>query len=186
MRVDKLYQAGAATKKQLDDMDGNIDLIKKQILSIESQNAAVAGELGSISRQIDQAEVQLGRCHITNPVRGTVLRKYAEPGELAQAGKPLYKIADLTHLYLRVYVSGSLLPSVKIGDTADIFYDLDETSDQKTEGVISWVSSSAEFTPKIIQTKEERVNLVYAVKIRVPNDGRLKIGMPGEARFRNN
>jgi HlyD family secretion protein len=182
-RIEKLYKESAATKKQLDDINGNIDLVQKQIQSIETQNTSVGGELGSLSKQIEQADENLKRCHIVNPVNGTVLDKYAEANEMTATGKSLYKIADLGELYLRVYISGSQLPNVKIGDKVDVFVDKDENSNQKLEGEVSWISTTAEFTPKIIQTKQERVNLVYAMKVRVKNDGTLKIGMPGEIKF---
>jgi HlyD family secretion protein len=184
-RIVKLYKDGAATKKQLDDINGSIDLVQKQIQSIETQNTSVGGELGSLSKQIEQIDENLKRCHLINPINGTVLDKYAETNEITATGKSLYKIADLSELYLRVYVSGSQLPNVKIGDKVDVFVDKDESSNQKLEGEVSWISTSAEFTPKIIQTKEERVNLVYAVKVRVKNDGTLKIGMPGEIKLRS-
>jgi HlyD family secretion protein len=184
-RLEKMFKDGAATKKQLDDISGSIDLVQKQIQSIETQNASVGGELGSLSKQIEQINENLKRCHIINNVDGTVLEKYAEANEMTATGKALYKIANLNELFLRVYISGAQLPSVKIGDKVDVLVDKDENSKQKLEGEVSWISSSAEFTPKIIQTKEERVNLVYAVKVRVKNDGTLKIGMPGEIKFHN-
>lgn len=182
-RIEKLFNEGAATRKQLDDINGNIEVVQKQIRSVETQNAAVAAELSSITKQIEQVNENLRRCRITNPVNGTVLQKYSEQGELTTAGKPLYKIADLSQLYLRAYVSGAQLPKIKLGNKVKVLVDKDEHQNTEMEGVVSWISPSAEFTPKIIQTKEERVNLVYAVKIRVNNDGTLKIGMPGEVVF---
>ena len=126
---------------------------------------------------------QLDKSYIVNPADGTVLEKYTEQGEVEVAGKALYKIADLNNMYLRVYVSGTQLPAIKIGQKADVLIDKDDKHNIVLPGTVSWISSSAEFTPKIIQTKEERVNLVYAVKIRLKNDGSLKIGMPGEVNF---
>ena len=134
--------------------------------------------------QLAQIQENIHKCYIHNPGEGTVLSKYAERGEVAYAGKPLYKFADLSTMYLRVYISGSQLASVKTGQKVSIIIDDDNPSAKPLEGVISWISSSSEFTPKIIQTKEERVNMVYAMKIRVKNDGRLKIGMPGEILFK--
>lgn len=185
-RIEKLYRDGAATKKQVDDINGSIDLVQKQILNIETQNSATGGELASLLRQIEQVDENLRRCHITNPIEGTVLDKYAEAGEMTATGKALYKIADLRTMYLRVFISGSQLPAIKIGDKVDVKIDKEDGGLQSLEGEVSWIASTAEFTPKIIQTRDERVNLVYAVKIRVKNDGSLKIGMPGEIRFRKN
>ncbi|MEI6764560.1 MAG: HlyD family efflux transporter periplasmic adaptor subunit [Bacteroidota bacterium] len=181
-RIEKLYKDGAATKKQLDDINGAISVVDKQILSIETQNAPVVSDMASIDKQIAQVDESLRKCRVLNPVNGTVLDKYAEAGEVTTVGKALYKIADLSTLELRVYVSGEQLPSVKIGGKTDVI--IDGKNSAPLEGTISWISSTAEFTPKIIQTKEERVNLVYAVKISVKNDGSLKIGMPGEVKFK--
>lgn len=183
-RLEKLYKEGAATKKQLDDINGSIDLVQTQILSVQTQNTSVSDELTALARQIDQVNENLKRCTLVNPVEGTVIDKYAEAGEMTVAGKALYKIADLKEMYLRVYVSGAQLPTIKTGDKVDVQFDKNGRDLSTLEGEISWISSSAEFTPKIIQTREERVNQVYAVKIRVKNDGSLKIGMPGEVRFR--
>lgn len=180
-RLEKLYKDGAATKKQLDDIIGAINVVDKQIQSVETQNAPVVSDMNSIDKQIAQVEESLKKCRVVNPVNGTVLDKYAEAGEVTGTGKALYKIADLSTLILRVYVSGGQLPSVKIGGKADVIID---GGSGPLEGSVTWISSTAEFTPKIIQTKEERINLVYAVKISVKNDGRLKIGMPGEVKFK--
>lgn len=178
-RIENLLKANAGTQKQLDDINGNIDVIKQQIRSIEIQNASVINELYSLDVQLKQLEDQLQKSIITNPVNGTVLTKYAEPNEITSFGKPLYKIADLSTLKLRVFISETQLSSLTIGQEVAIKIDTNEA--MKTyPGTISWIASEAEFTPKIIQTKEERVNLVYAVKIDVENDGSLKIGMPAE------
>ncbi len=183
-RLEKLFKDGAATKKQLDDVNGNIDMVQKQILSIQTQNTSVGGELASIQRQIDQVDENLKRCHIVNPIEGTILDKYAEAGEMTNTAKALYKIADLKTIYLRVFVSEAQLSRFKLGDKVEVRIDNGEDNLKVLEGEISWISTSAEFTPKVIQTREERVNLVYAVKVRVINDGSLKIGMPGEIRFK--
>jgi len=183
-RIDNLYKSGAATKKQVDDVNGSIDLVNKQIQNILVQNQSISDELNGIEKQIAQVEESIKRCYIDNPVNGTVLSKYAEQGEFATTGKSLYKIADLDYLDLRAYVSGSLLPSIKIGQKAEVVIDKDADNVQKLQGEVIWISSNAEFTPKIIQTREERINLVYAVKIRVKNDGTIKIGMPGEVNFK--
>jgi HlyD family secretion protein len=133
--------------------------------------------------QIEQVHEALSKCRVKNPVEGTVLVKYAEKGEVAAPGKPLYKIADLGTMKLKVYISGDQLPNIKIGQEVEVKIDKTKKENTSLKGTISWVSSTAEFTPKTIQTKEERVNLVYAVKILVPNDGAIKIGMPGEVNF---
>jgi len=178
-RTENLIAANAGTQKQLDDINGKIDVINQQIISIETQNATILNELKSIDVQIKQIEDQIQKSILTNPVKGTVLVKYAEPNEITSFGKPLFKIADLSNMQLRVYISETQLSSIKIGQNVTVKIDADESM-KHYEGIITWVASEAEFTPKIIQTKEERVNLVYAIKIDVKNDGSLKIGMPGE------
>ena len=184
-RIKNLIKENAGTQKQLDDINGKIDMIKQQIISVETQNAPIINELKSIDIQVQQIEDQVKKSVITNPVSGTVLVKYAEPSEITAFGKPLYKIADLNTMQLRVYVSETQLSTIKIGQ--DVTIKIDEGNDMKSmTGKITWIASEAEFTPKIIQTKEERVNLVYAVKIDVKNDGSLKIGMPGEMWINNN
>jgi HlyD family secretion protein len=179
-RLEKLFNDGAATQQQMDNISGSLDLIEKQIFSIKTQKAGVFDEIQAVGKQIEQVEVSLKNCYIKNPVSGTVLSKFVEQGEITTFGKPLYKIADLTELKLKVYVSGAQLPNVKIGQKVEVLIDKNEKSNRKLKGEICWISESAEFTPKTIQTKKERVNLVYAIKVRVKNDGSLKIGMPGE------
>ena len=183
-RIERLLKDNAATGKQLDDINGSIDVINKQISSIDIQNSTTNEELKGYDVQIKQVMDQLEKCDITNPVKGTVIMKFAEQGEIVNFGKPLYKIADISVMELRVYVSGTQLPEIKIGQKVKVLIDDGKSNFKTLEGEISWISSKAEFTPKIIQTKEERVNLVYAVKVRVNNDGSLKIGMPGEIMFK--
>lgn len=178
-RIDNLVKANAATTKQLDDINGQINILKQQMRSVETQNAPIVNEVKSIEVQILQIEDQIQKSIIQNPVKGTVLVKYAEPNEITAFGKPLYKIADLDEMELRVYISETQLANLKIGQEVGVKID-DSKSMKSYHGTVSWISDSAEFTPKIIQTKEERVNLVYAVKIKVKNDGSLKIGMPAE------
>ena len=179
VRAENLIADNAGTQKQLDDINGEIDVIKEQIISIEIQNAPVVNELKSIDVQLRQIDDQISKSKIVNPVNGTVLTKYAEPNEIMAFGKPLYKIADLSAMQLRVYVSETQLAGIKIGQ--DVSVKIDDADAMKSyKGTISWIASEAEFTPKIIQTKEERVALVYAVKVEVENDGGLKIGMPAE------
>lgn len=183
-RIEKLLKDGAATKKQLDDINGSIHLVDKQILSIQTQNSSVINEMLSLDKQIAQIDQSIKKSHIVNPVKGTVLDKYMQQNELVIPGKSLYKIADLSTIYLKVYVSESQLSEVKLGEKVEVLIDKGKEDFSKYEGTVTWVSSTAEFTPKIIQTKEERVNLVYAVKVKVKNDGALKIGMPGEVNFK--
>ncbi len=178
-RVENLIKDNAGTQKQLDDVTGEIDVIKQQIRSVEIQNAPVVNELKSIDVQLKQIEDQIEKSKIINPANGTVLTKYAEPNEITAFGKPLYKIADLNTMQLRVYISETQLANIKIGQEVTVKID-DADTMKSFNGKISWIASEAEFTPKIIQTKEERVALVYAVKVDVKNDGSLKIGMPAE------
>ncbi len=184
-RAENLIKDNAGTQKQLDDVQGEIDVIKSQINSVEIQNAPVVNELKSIDVQLKQIDDQIQKSKIINPIKGTVLSKYTEPNEITGFGKPLYKIADLNTMQLRVYVSEPQLASLKIGQ--DVTVKIDDTDAMKSyNGKISWVASDAEFTPKIIQTKEERVALVYAIKVDIVNDGSLKIGMPAELWIQKN
>jgi len=182
-RITRLIADKAATPKQLDDVNGAIDLVDKQMENINTQNAGIVEEMEIVDRQIAQVNESIRKCYIRNPVKGTVLNKFAEAGEVAAPGRALYKIADLSVMELKVYISGSQLPAVKQGQQVEVLIDKDQKTNRKLAGVVSWISPKAEFTPKIIQTKEERVNLVYGVKIRVPNDGSLKIAMPAEVNF---
>jgi HlyD family secretion protein len=182
-RFRKMASEGAATQKQVDDLKGQIDIYSSQISSIRTQNAPVLGNLNAIDAQIAQVENHINHCYIRTPIKGVVLTKTAEASEIVAPGKPLYRIADMDNIYLRVYVSGDQMPNLKLGQQVEVLVDKDEKTNRQLTGTISWIASKAEFTPKIIQTKEERVNLVYAVKVKVPNDGTLKIGMPGEVNF---
>ena len=183
-RIKNLLKDNAATQKQLDDINGEIDVLNQKIISIETQNTPIVNELKNIDIQIKQVEDQLQKSKIINPIQGTVLVKYAEPKEITSFGKPLYKIADLNTMQLRVYISETQLADIKIGQEVTVKIDTD-SSMKSYKGTITWIASEAEFTPKIIQTKEERVALVYAVKIDVKNDGALKIGMPAEMWINN-
>ena len=179
-RIRQMLKDGAATQKQLDDITGQIDVINKQIASTRTQFASVNRELDVLHTQEASTNDLLDRCIVESPAKGTVLETYVEQGELAAPGKPLFKMANLDILTLNVYISGAQLPQIKIGEQVNVLADKNATENQSFTGKISWISSEAEFTPKIIQTKEERVKLVYAVKVEVKNDGTLKIGMPGE------
>ncbi|WP_026810625.1 HlyD family secretion protein [Arenibacter latericius] len=178
-RLQNMFADNAATQQELDRANSRVDVLKKQIKNVESKNSPIINEGKTISAQVALVEEQITRSNITNPINGTVLAKYAEPGEIVSFGKPLYKVANLNQMELRVYLSQTQLSNIKIGQQVTVKVDSGDTMKEYT-GKISWISSSAEFTPKIIQTKEERVNLVYAVKIIVENDGSLKIGMPAE------
>lgn len=187
VRVTNLLKADAATQKQLDDVNTQIDVVKKQIEALQSSLGITSGSIDKesvpLQIQIDQLNDQLNKCRIINPVNGTVLTKYAEANEVAAPGKPLYKIADLSTVLLRAYVTGDQLSKIKLNQKVTVFVDSGKDSYKQYEGNISWISDKAEFTPKTIQTKEERANLVYGVKIRVKNDGLLKLGMYGEVKL---
>ncbi|MDV7139856.1 HlyD family efflux transporter periplasmic adaptor subunit [Maribacter sp. TH_r10] len=184
-RIENLIKENAATQKQLDDINGQIEILKQQMISVETQNTPIVTEVKSIEVQIQQIEDQIKKSIIQNPLKGTVLTKYAEPHEITAFGKPLYKIANLDVMELRVYLSETQLADIEIGNEVTVKIDANDCM-KSYKGEVSWVSDTAEFTPKIIQTKEERVNLVYAVKVLVKNDGSLKIGMPAEIWILNN
>ncbi|MBL7735605.1 MAG: HlyD family efflux transporter periplasmic adaptor subunit [Chitinophagaceae bacterium] len=190
-RVENLLKLDAATGKQLDDINAQLDaalkqevVIRQQISAqksaLSTQNRSVLSEAEPLRKRAEQLDEQLARSYIVNPVSGTALSKYAQAGEMTAAGKALYKIADLSVLTLRAYISGSQLSQIKLGQPVTVLTDAGEREYKKYTGTISWISDKAEFTPKTIQTKEERSNLVYAIKVRVKNDGYLKIGMYGE------
>ncbi|MEZ5007565.1 MAG: efflux RND transporter periplasmic adaptor subunit [Chitinophagales bacterium] len=193
-RIQKLVTGNAAPQKQLDDIHYKIAEVQKQMTVIQQQKSAqvsalntAATSIGSeplpLYSQIDQLNDQIDKCHIINPVSGTVLTKYAEPNEITGAGKPLYKIADLSILHLKAYVSGNQLPKIQLNQKVNVLTDDGDGGFKTTEGEIIWINDKAEFTPKTVQTKDERANLVYAIKIKVVNDGSYKIGMYGEVNF---
>jgi len=193
-RTERLIKADAATTKQLDDWNNQIDVLKKQIAVSEqqvkvqqtttgTQNSSVMSEYKPLKSSAAVIEDQIKRARITNPIDGTVLTKYAMAGEVTSAGKALYKIADLSVITLRVYITGAQLAQVKLNQRVKVLVDSTASTYKTYLGVISYISDKAEFTPKTIQTKDERANLVYAVKIHVKNDGLLKIGMYGEVKF---
>ena len=182
-RVAKMYADKAATQQQMDDINGQLNVLDKQVSATNTQFQLIASEMEVVKRQLDLLNEQLTKCQVKSPIKGTVLETYLETGELATPGKPVLKMADLSSLELKVYVSGAQLSSVKLGSEVKVLIDSGAKEMQAITGKISWISSESEFTPKIIQTKEERVKLMYAVKIVVPNDGSLKIGMPGEIVF---
>ncbi len=179
-RVEALLKDEAATQQQLDNINGKINVIKRQIESVRSQNSSVLNELDVVDKQVDIINYQLTNCKIINPLKGVVLETYVEKNEVTATGRPLYKIANINKMYLRAYISGNQLPNIKIGQKVKVAIDKNETTNRTIDGEISWIAQEAEFTPKIIQTKEERVQLVYAIKVKIKNDGSVKIGMPGE------
>lgn len=184
-RIEKLIADSAATPKQFDDIMGKIRVFDKQIDGVRVKNRTVLSKLEALNVQLEQVEYELSKCKVVNPISGVVLQKYVEPHELVMKGKAMYKIANLDKLELKAYIDGTQLPNIKIGQKVKVLIDKTEDENTELEGTISWISSNAEFTPKIIQTKEERVKLVYAIKVLVKNDGSLKIGMPGEVVFGN-
>lgn len=184
VRFTNLKQNNAATQQQIDQAQGQVNVHQMQIASIDAQKQSVYAELETMQTRIEQVEDQLQRARIINPIDGIVLSKYAEPNELVSPGKPLYELAHLGEMELRVYISGAQLPNVKLGAIVEVLIDRNEVENEALRGEISWIASEAEFTPRMIQTREERITQVYAVKVRVPNpDGKLKIGMPGEVNF---
>ena len=182
-RIDKMFSDGAATSKQVDDINGNILVVQKQIQAVKTENAKVLGSLENVTRKVDALNDLIEKSKIYVPEAATVLEKYHEAFEMVNGGTPLFKLADLSSLDLRVYISGDQLSKVKIGQEVNVLVDKNTEENHTLKGKVIWISSQSEFTPKIIQTKKERVKLVYAIKVKVANDGRLKIGMPGEIRF---
>lgn len=193
-RIENLIKADAATGKQLDDINAQIDVAYKQLAvtqqqinvqkgNISTQNRSILSEADPLKKRVAQLQDQAQRANIINPVGGTVITKFAEQGEFISTGKALYKIADLSYLNLRAYLTGTQLPQIKLGQTVKVMIDEGAKKYKEYSGTITWVSDKAEFTPKTIQTKEERANLVYAIKVKVKNDGYLKIGMYGEVKL---
>lgn len=194
-RFENLLKQDAATAKQLDDINAQIDVVKKQMQvtqqqiavqrnAVSTQNRSILSENKPLQKRVAQLNDQLKRAEIINPISGTVLTKYAEAGELTNTGKALYKIADLRVMKLRAYVTGDQLSQIKLGQNVKVLVDEGKEKYKQLAGTITWISDKAEFTPKTIQTKEERANLVYAIKINVQNNGYLKVGMYGEVLFK--
>ena len=186
-RMENLVKAKAGNQKQVDDIVNNIKYLQKQLdaqySTLNKTTGGADAEAEGILYQIMQLDDQLQKSRIVNPQAGTVLVKYAEPGEVTAAGKPLYKIADTDLLYLRAYITSDQLSTLKQGQTVRVFADYGDNDRREYPGTITWISDKSEFTPKGIQTKDERANLVYAIKIAVKNDGYLKIGQYGETVF---
>lgn len=182
-RTENMMKEDAATKKQYDDLTGQVEVLKKQITANNTQKVSTAAEIAVYESKKITLNEQIMRCSVKSPLKGTIIEKYSEQGELAAAGKPIVKIADLSVIKLRVYVSGAQLGNVKLGQECKVRTDNGKKGYTNFTGTVGYISEKAEFTPKIIQTKDERVTLVYAVTIDVKNDGFLKSGMPGEAIF---
>lgn len=187
-RAENLFAGQAATQKQVDDARSGVAILKRQLnaqqTTLEKSTVSVSKESNPLEVQVALLEDQLQKCRIVNPVTGTVLVKYVEQDEMAVIGKPLYKIADLSSVILRAYITSNQLAQLQLGQNVTVLVDKGENQPVKYPGKVEWISNKAEFTPKTIQTKEERSNEVYAVKIRVKNDGFLKIGMYGEVNFK--
>lgn len=180
-RTVRLYRAEAATARQLNLAEGEVRVLRRRIEAARVQSSVARQEIGGAEARRRQVEQRVGDSHVTNPLSGTVLATFAEPGEFVQPGQPLYRIADLQTLTLRAYVSGAQLARVRLGAQVTVRYDAGDDEYGRVAGRVTRIASEAEFTPTPIQTREERTDQVYAVEIRVANpDGALKIGMPGE------
>jgi len=193
-RIENLVKKDAATPQQFDQLNDQLIQLKRQLEVVQAQKSAafaslnvqqtgITAEVAPLQHQIAQLRDQLQKCRITVPATGVVLTKFAEPGEVTSVGKPLFKTADLDNMILRAYISGGQLSSVQLGQEVTVLVDGPDGQRLSRKGKISTIADKAEFTPKVIQTKEERVNLVYAIQIAVPNDGIFKIGMPAEVQF---
>lgn len=186
-RIGNMLRDGAATQKQYDDIEAHIRILEGKLdatLSTLTKNASTIDDnSAALEAQISALDDRIEKCKIVSPINGTVLVKYAEAGELATVGKPLMKVADLENIYLRAYFTSNQLADIKLGDNVTVIADFGEDNRYEYDGKITWISAESEFTPKTIQTKESRSNLVYAVKIAVKNDGRIKIGLSGEVKL---
>lgn len=188
-RIAKLLAGDVATQKQMDDIEAAITILNARLRSQKSMLAnstnSVHAQVAAIEVQIEQVNNQINKCEIYSPIEGTVLVKYAEQGELTARGKPLFKVADMENMFLKAYVTASQLTAIKLGQSVKVFGEFGESDNRPYDGKITWISSKSEFTPKTIQTQDERANLVYAIKIAVKNDGYLKIGMYGGFKIAN-
>ena len=186
-RIENMLRDGAATEKQKDDVDAQIRILESQLSAtlstLNTNTSTINSNAEAIRVQISALDDRIAKCRATSPISGTVLVKYAQEGELATVGKPLVKIADLGNIYLRAYFTSDQLASIKLGDEVTVTADFGGEERYDYVGRIAWISAESEFTPKTIQTKDSRANLVYAVKIAVENDGRLKIGLAGEVKL---
>lgn len=186
-RYQELVNDGAAPSKMLDDATNQVKVLQRQldalVSTLNTQLSTLNSQLSTVDVQKNQLWDQLRKCHIVAPISGTVLEKYVEQGEFAVTGKPLFKMGDTHNMYMRAYVTTAQLEHVKVGQKVKVFADFGNEQRKEYAGTVSWISSRSEFTPKTILTDDERADLVYAVKIAVKNDGAIKIGMYGEAKF---
>lgn len=186
-RFENLVKANAANQKQLDDINAQILVLERQLTAqtelLENSNKNISEQSSGLEVQIAQINDQIQKSIISSPINGTILSKYAEQGELATQGRALFKVADIEHMFLRAYITASQLTQVKIGQAVKVYADFGEKEMKEYSGTITWISDKSEFTPKTIQTRDERANLVYAVKVAVKNDGYLKYGMYGELKL---
>ena len=187
-RIESLLQSEAATQKQLDDINSAITVLERQLAAqmstLNNSVSSLNAQSSALEIQIAQIEDRLSKCIIQSPISGTILAKYTETGELAVVGKPLFKVADLKHVFLRSYFTSGQLADIKLGQTVTVFADFGGDKRREYKGTITWISDKSEFTPKGVQTRKDRENLVYAVKIAVENDGFIKIGMYGEVKLK--
>ena len=186
-RFSDLLAANAATQKQVDDIGYQIEILQRQLAATQEQigsnNQSAGNQSMGIKAQRAQTEDQIRKAHITSPITGTVLTKYAEQGEYATPGRALFKVGDISRMRLRAYITAPQLTTLKVGQKVKVFADMGETENKAYEGTVEWISDKAEFTPKTIQTRDERANLVYAIKVAVKNDGMIKRGMYGDVKF---
>lgn len=186
-RFTKLEKAGASNRKQVEDIQAQIETLERQLAaqeeSLNSSNRNVSGQADALEAQIEQIRDRIRKCVITSPVAGTVLAKYSEAGEFAALGRALFKVADIDNIRLRAYITADQLTTLKLGQQVRVFADQGSSGRKEYAGTLIWISDKAEFTPKTIQTRDERANLVYAVKIAVENDGLIKLGMYGDIKF---
>ncbi len=186
-RFASLLKENAATQKQVDDIDYQISVLERQLAAlteqINSTNSSLASQSEGISSQISSVEEQMSDAIIASPIDGVILAKYAEQGEYASPGRALFKVADVADMKLRAYLSAPQVTALKLGQQVKVYADMGESGRKEYAGTVTWISSEAEFTPKTIQTREERSNLVYAVKVAVKNDGTIKRGMYGDLRL---
>lgn len=186
-RFTKLEKAGASNRKQVEDIQAQIETLERQLAaheeSLNSSNRNVSGQADALEAQIEQIRDRIRKCVITSPVAGTVLAKYSEAGEFAALGRALFKVADIDNIRLRAYITAEQLTALKLGQQVRVFADQGSSGRKEYAGTLIWISDKAEFTPKTIQTRDERANLVYAVKIAVENDGLIKLGMYGDIKF---
>lgn len=186
-RFSDLLAANAATQKQVDDISYQVEVLQRQLAATQEQigsnNQSAGNQSMGIKAQRAQTEDQIRKAHITSPITGTVLTKYAEQGEYATPGRALFKVGDISRMRLRAYITAPQLTTLKVGQKVKVFADMGETESKAYEGTVEWISDKAEFTPKTIQTRDERANLVYAIKVAVKNDGMIKRGMYGDVKF---